>query len=143
MGNALTHGKAVLSYTEGKQLVRISESIEDIDFLEQRLENIQKETSSGLLIGVYLRDLQKNCLGVALDDAQWALIYSDANASFCCFSVGDRSAQGQVEVRFEQLEYIPKWCFVSKGRGLSIVRKWFSQGELSKEIEWECERLVS
>jgi hypothetical protein len=134
----LALGGVTLSYTADRPgYKRIVEQIKKFDTLMKRLHEIQASRVSNLFIGVNLDDESKNGLSVGLADHRWALLYGDAQATFLFYSLGDADAEGNVELRFEQWEVLPRKYFIPVDKATEAIRTWFTTGDLSKDIQWE------
>jgi hypothetical protein len=138
-----TSGGVTLSFTEDKPgYRRVVEHINAFDQLLKRLYDIQASRVSDLLIGVNVNDKSNNGLAIGLADETWAVLFGDAGATELFYSLGDADAEGDVELRFEQWEVLPKRFFIPVERAIEVIRTWFSTGELSKDIEWERRSLL-
>ena len=137
-------GGVTLSYTEDRPgYKRIVEHINSFEQLLNRLREIQASRVGSLFIGVNLDDRSNNGLAVGLGDDKWAVLYGDAQATYLCYSLGDSSATGDVELRFEQWEVLSEKCFVAVDKAIDVIRIWFETGELSKNIPWERKSLLA
>jgi hypothetical protein len=132
-----------LSYTEDRPgYKRIVEPISTVDTLIKRLREIQLSKLSDLFIGVNVTDKSNNGLAIGLADDQWAILYGDAQVTQLFYSLGDSKAEGELELRFEQWEVLPKKYFIPANKAVEVIRTWFTTGELSKDIEWEYRSLL-
>ena len=138
-----TSGGVLLSFTEDKPgYRRVVEHINAIDHLLKRLNDIQASRVSDLFIGVNVNDMANNGLAIGLADAMWAVLFGDAEATELSYSVGDADAEGDIELRFEQWEVLPRKSFLPVEKATEVIRTWFTTGELSKNIEWERRSLL-
>ena len=136
-------GGVTLSYTEDKPgYKRVVEHVSSFDQLLKRLHDIQASRVSDLFIGVTLNDNSNNGLAVGLAGDKWAVLCGDAQATELNYSLGDTNAEGDVELRFEQWDVLPKKFFISVDKAIEVIRRWFVTGELSKDIEWERRSLL-
>jgi hypothetical protein len=135
-------GGVTLSYTEDKPgYKRIVEHISTFDKLLNRLHEIQGNRSSDLFIGVNLEDKSDHELAIGLADGTWAVLYCDPPHTELFYSLGDAEAEGDVELRFEQWEVLPRKYFIPVDKAIDGIRTWFTTGELSKSIRWERQSL--
>lgn len=138
-----SNGGVTLSFTEDKPgYRRVVEHINAIDQLLKRLSDIQASRVSDLFIGVNVNDKSNNGLAIGLADDRWAVLFGDAGATELFYSLGDADAEGDVELRFEQWEVLPKKFFIPVEKAIDVIHTWFTTGELSKNIEWERRSLL-
>ena len=131
-------GGVTFSFTEDRPgHKRVVEQIGDFDQLLKRLHDVQASRESDLFIGVNLEDKADNGLAVGLADETWAVLFGDAGATELFYSLGDADAEGDVELRFEQWEVLPRKYFIPIDKATEVIRTWFTTGELSKDIQWE------
>ena len=131
-------GGVTFSFTEDRPgHKRIVEQIGDFDQLLKRLHDVQASRVSELFIGVNLEDKVDNELAIGLADSKWALLYSDPQHTVLFYSLGDADAEGDIELRFEQWEVLPRKYFLPIDKAAEVIRTWFTTGELSKDIQWE------
>lgn len=136
-------GGVTLSYTEDRPgYKRIVEQVGTFDALVKCLREIQAGRTSNLFIGVNVDDKSNNGLAIGLADDSWAVLYGDAQATYLCYSLGDANAEGDIYLRFEQWEVLPRKYFIPIDRAIEVIRAWFTKGELSTDIEWERQSLL-
>jgi len=136
-------GGVTLSYTEDRPgYKRVVEPISAFDTLLKRLYEIQARRMSKLFIGANLDDKSNDGLAVGLADDKWAVLYGDAQATYLFYSLGDSNAEGDVELRFEQWEVLPRKYFIPVDKAIEVIRTWFMTGELSNDIQWERQSLL-
>jgi len=137
-------GGVTLGHTEDRPgFKRVVEHIAAFDVLLKRLFEIESSRVSNLFIGVNVTDKFNNGLAIGLAEGKWAVLCGDAPATYLYYSLGDVDARGDVELRFEQWEVLPRKYFVPVEKAVSVIRTWFDTGELSKEIEWEHRSLLA
>src|SRR5579859_781527 len=128
-------GGVTLSYTEDRPgHHRVVEHINAADELVRRLYEIQATRICDLFIGVNLEDRLGNGLAVGLADDKWAVLYGDAQHTEIVYSLGDPQAEGDIELRFEQWDVLPRKSFLPVNRAIDVIRAWFATGELSRDI---------
>jgi hypothetical protein len=133
-----TSGGVTLSFTEDKPgYRRVVEHINTVDQLLKRLYDIQASRASDLFIGVNVNDTSNNGLAIGLADDKWAVLFGDAGATELFYSLGDADAEGDVELRFEQWEVLPRKYFIPVEKAITAIRIWFTTGALSRDIQWE------
>lgn len=138
-----TSGGVTLSYTDDEPPYRrIVERIDTCDRLLERLYEIQESRKASLFIGVNVNDVANNGLAVALADGSWAVLFGDAAATELFYSQSTRAAEGDVEVRFEQWEVLPRKCFIPVQQAIDVIRTWFDTGKLSQVVRWERKSLL-
>jgi hypothetical protein len=93
---------------------------------------------SPLFIGVHLEEKSRGELAIGLADELWAVLFSDAQRTMLCYSVGNPDAEGEVELRFEQWEVLSKRWFLPVEKAADVIRTWFMTGQLSNSITWDC-----
>lgn len=136
-------GGVTLSYTEDKPgHKRVVERISTFNQLSKRLYDIRASKVSDLFIGVNLEDGSDNELAIGLADGLWSVLYSDPQHTELFYSLGDTGAEGNVELRFEQWEVLPRKTFIPVDKAIEVIRTWFTTGELSKDIQWERQSLL-
>jgi hypothetical protein len=136
-------GGVTLSYTEDKPgHRRVVEHITTADELVKRLHEIQTTRVSELFIGVNLEDQSGHELAIGLADSSWAVLCGDAQHTELFYSLGDAEAQGDVELRFEQWDVLPRRSFLPVDRAVEVICTWFATGELSRDVQWERHSLL-
>jgi hypothetical protein len=136
--------KIIVSYTDVHEAnKRVDVCVTDVEELVRMLFDIQQRSSeTGCYAGVNMRDNNGNEFGIALAGSEWAIFCSDPGVTYSKFSIGKPNAFGSLEVGFQQLEFIPKKHFIPVEKAVDAARVWFDTGELSKAVEWECQRLI-
>jgi hypothetical protein len=136
-------GGVTLSYTEDRPgYRRVVEHFGAFGPLVKRLFEIQSSRVAELFIGVNLEDKSDNELAIGLGDKGWAVLYSNPQHTEMFYSLGSPDAQGDVELRFEQWEVLPRKHFVPVDKAIDVIRTWFTTGELSKDIPWQRQSLL-
>jgi hypothetical protein len=132
-------GGVTLSYTEDKPgHKRVVERIDTFDGLLQRLYDIQASKVSDLFIGVNLEDAAHNALAVGLADEGWAVLSAGPQFTELLYSLSEAAdAEGDIALRFEQWEVLPRKYFLPVDKAIEVIRTWFATGELSRAIRWE------
>src|SRR4051794_39261603 len=119
-------GGVTLSYTEDKPgHKRVVERISTFDQLVKRLYDIQASKVSDLFIGVNLEDGSDHELAIGLADGLWSVLYSDPQHTELVCSLGNTDAEGDVELRFEQWEVLPRKYFLPADRAIEVIHTWF------------------
>lgn len=137
-----TNRRIELNFREDKPgWTQILEHYQDVDELIQRLTEIEASRTSDLFIGVTLQDEQKNALCVGLAETGWAVLFFSSDGTYRQFSVGDDTAVGEVEFRFQQWESFPARYLTKKDIAERLIREWCESGNLSVTGSWERERL--